>query len=81
MLTDYINAAMALAKYELLEDGSYYGEIEALPGVWADGKTLEACRKTLQEVIEDWLVLTLKAREHVPVIGDIDINKVGQRVG
>ncbi len=39
MLTDYIAAAMEMAKYDVLEDGTYYGEVEALPGVWADGKT------------------------------------------
>lgn len=51
MLTDYINAAMALAKYELLEDGSYYGEIEALPGVWADGTTLKRAAKHYRKLV------------------------------
>lgn len=81
MLTDYIEAAMGLANYEILEDRTYYGEVEPLPGVWADGKTLEECRRTLKEVIEDWLVLTLKGGDQVPVIAGIDLNKVGERVG
>ena len=80
MLTDYIHAAMTLATYELLDSGGYYGEVEALPGVWANGPSLEECRKTLQEVVEDWLVLTLKAGEQVPILSGIDINKVGQRM-
>jgi hypothetical protein len=33
MLTKYIRAAMSLAVYEILEDGSYYGEIPGLAGV------------------------------------------------
>ena len=81
MITDYINAALATAVFEQLEDGSHYGEIRALPGVWADGKSLEECRHTLQEVLEDWLVLALKAGDAVPEIGGIDINRVGQGVG
>ena len=81
MITDYIAAALELAVYELLEDGTFYGEVKELPGVWADSKTLEGCRKTLKEVIEDWLVLMLKAGDPVPVLDGIDLNKVGERVG
>lgn len=81
MLTDYIAAAMEMAKYEVLEDGAYYGEVEALPGVWADGKNLEECRRTLQEVIEEWLLLMLRAGDDVPILDGIDLNKVGERVG
>ncbi len=81
MLTAYIDAAMELAKYEILEDGTYYGEVEPLRGVWADGKTLEECRRTLREVIEDWLLLKFKRDKSVPVLAGIDLNKVGERVG
>ena len=77
MLSDYLQAAMDQARYELLDDGRYYGEVDALPGVWADGATLEECRRTLKEVIEDWLVLALKARDPVPVLEGIDLNRVG----
>lgn len=81
MLTAYIEAAMELATYEILEDGTYYGEIEPLPGVWADGKTLEECRRILKEVIEDWLLLHFKAGHQVAVLAGIDLNRVGERVG
>ena len=47
MLTSYIQAAMDRATYERLDDGTYYGEIAECPGVWADGATLEECRRTL----------------------------------
>ena len=56
MLTAYINAAMGRARYKLTDDGTYFGEIRGLQGVWANAKTLEACRRELQEVLEDWLV-------------------------
>lgn len=57
MLTRYIEAAMSHAHYEILEDGSYYGEISVCPGVWANESTLEECRNILQEVLEEWLWL------------------------
>ena len=50
MLTSYIRAAMLRARYEIVEDdGSFYGEIFAIPGVWANAKTLEACREEVGE--------------------------------
>lgn len=48
---------MEKAKYKILDDGTYYGEIEECPGVWANGKTLEECWQVLQEVLEEWLAI------------------------
>jgi len=73
MLTKYINAAMNTARYEIMEDGNYYGEIPPCPGVWASGKTLEKCREELQEVLEEWLILKLKDGDPIPVIAGIDL--------
>jgi predicted RNase H-like HicB family nuclease len=59
VLTDYIQAALKKAKYEILpDDGTYYGEIPELRGVWANAGTLEECRNELREVIEDWLLVS-----------------------
>jgi predicted RNase H-like HicB family nuclease len=69
MLTAYIRAALRLAHYELLPDGEgIYGSVEALPGVWANAPTLEACREELQEVIEDWLLVRLRRGASAPVL-------------
>ena len=69
MITDCINAALNKAKYELIEDEySYYGEVPDLQGVWASGKTLEECRRNLAEVIDSWLVLSLKKGLPIPAI-------------
>ena len=73
MLTKYINAAMNTARYEIMEDVNYYGEIPPCPGVWASGKTLEKCREELQEVSEEWLILKLKDGYPIPVIAGIDL--------
>ena len=61
MLTAYIQTAMQQAQYKILEDGSYFGEIPDFQGVWASEQTLEDCRRILQEVLEEWLLLKLPA--------------------
>ena len=74
MLTRYIEAAMGKAKYELLEDGSFYGEIPQCPGVYANARTLEACRSELQEVLEGWIILGLRMGHDIPSIGKIRLD-------
>ena len=60
MLTDYIQAAMRKAHYEILPDGEgYFGKITYLQGVWANADTLEACREELQEVLGEWIIVGL----------------------
>lgn len=59
MLLRYIQVALELAHYEIIEDEEpFYGEVAALPGVWATGKTLEKCRRNLAEAIEDWVLFS-----------------------
>ena len=67
-LSSYIQTALGTAKYKLLEDGTYFGEIHGFRGVWAEGKTLEVCREELQEVLEEWILLKLRDRDPLPSI-------------
>lgn len=70
MITEYINAALRKAKYEIIEDEEpYYGEISDLEGVWATGKDLEECRRNLAEVIDGWLIIRIKKGLSIPPIG------------
>lgn len=71
MLTSYIQAAMHKAIYELLEDGTFYGEIPRLQGVWG-APTLEACRENLQDALEEWTLLGLQLGHILPVLGGIE---------
>jgi predicted RNase H-like HicB family nuclease len=73
MLITYIQNAMRLAKYEILEDGQYYGEIPGFEGVWAQADNLESCREDLQSTLEDWLVLGLRMRHKLPVVAGIQL--------
>jgi len=66
MLVDFVQRKMEQAKYKLLDDGTYFGEIPGLRGVWGNAKTLEDCRRELQEVLEDWLLLKVSSKETVP---------------
>lgn len=61
MLIQYIQAALERAKYEIINNEEpYYGEVPELEGVWATGKTLEECRRNLEEVIDEWIVIRLR---------------------
>jgi hypothetical protein len=64
MITDYIHAAMAQARYEYLpeDDGSasVFGSIPGLPGVWCNESTYPDCQRELQSTLEDWLLLGLR---------------------
>lgn len=66
MLTNFVQQKIAKAKYKKLGDGSYFGSIPGLKGVWANAATREACKKELWEVLEEWLVLKLRSGDRVP---------------
>ncbi len=58
----------------------FYGEVPELEGVWATGKTLEDCRRELQEVIEGWIALKLRFGHPIPAIGGHSINASAEPV-
>lgn len=68
MLIEYIQHAMRHAKYELMENGRFYGHIPELPGTWGEGAALEECRNELQSVLEDWLMISIRFGDVLPVI-------------
>jgi predicted RNase H-like HicB family nuclease len=75
MLTHYLQVAMHRASYKILDDdGSFFGEIPGLQGVFANADTLEACRNELQDVLEDWILLGLHLQHPIPVLDGIDLN-------
>lgn len=81
MLASYIDAAMEQAVYEIIEDeGTYWGEIPGLQGVWARHATLEGCRRELREALSDWIALRLRLGLEIPILANIDLNKLTQPV-
>ena len=74
MITAYINEAMKCATYKILEDDTLFGEIPQPQGVWANADSLEDCRRELQEVLEEWLVLKLRDNDDdIPAIGGVSV--------
>lgn len=65
-LTQYIDAALATARFRKIGDGSVIGEIPGFQGVWSSGKSVRTSRVVLREVLEDWLVLKLRAKDPLP---------------
>jgi predicted RNase H-like HicB family nuclease len=81
MIIEYIEEALRRARYEKIDDDEpYYGEIEELKGVWATGKTLEECRSILQEVVEGWLLLSIKKGLPIPRLGEFEIKEIQEAV-
>ena len=74
MLTQYLDAAMRHAHYEILsDDGSFYSEIPECRGVSAQAGTLEACREELASTLEDWLLFRIHMNLEVPKIDGLDL--------
>ena len=65
---------MRQANYEILSDGTFYGQIPGLSGVYANASSLEACRDQLQEVLEGWIVLGLRLGHQLPEIDGLRLD-------
>jgi predicted RNase H-like HicB family nuclease len=75
MLTEYIEAAMRKAKYELLnKEEGFFGRIPPCRGVWANADTLEECRDELRSILEGWILLGIRLGHKLPVIDGINLN-------
>ncbi|MEL7587446.1 MAG: hypothetical protein AAGU19_12095 [Prolixibacteraceae bacterium] len=68
MILEYIKSAMKNARYEILEDHTFYGEIRDFQGVYANEPTLEGCREELESTLEDWLLFSLVKNLPIPEV-------------
>ena len=80
MLITYIQSAMKHAKYEILDDQTFYGEIEGFQGVYANAGTLEMCREELQSVLEGWIILGLRMGHPLPDVDGVRLDAVLESV-
>lgn len=74
MLSKYLQGAMKRARYEILEDRSYYGEIKGFRGVYANASTLEKCREELEGVLEEWILFRVSRNLKLPNVGGLYIS-------
>ncbi len=74
MLTEYLEAAMNRANYEVLpDDNTFYGDIPGFEGVYANSDNLETCRRELREVLEEWILLSISRHLSLPIVGGIEL--------
>jgi predicted RNase H-like HicB family nuclease len=75
ILSDYVEQALAEARYDKLDDGTFGGHIPSCPGVVAFGDTLRECEAELRSTLEDWILVGLKLGHALPVLAGIDLNR------
>lgn len=74
MIRQFIDRAMEQAKYEILsDDGSFYGEIPVCRGVYSNAKSLEKCRKELEETLEEWILFRIHKNLSIPVVDGVEL--------
>ena len=77
MLAQYIDMAVELARYDIIEDDhSFWGEIPGFQGVWAKHETLTGCQRELREALSDWLALRLRLGLEIPTLGNVNLNHI-----
>ena len=77
MFAEYLAKAAEKAVYEKMETGRFFATIPGFKGLWADGATVETARRELLATLEGWLLLAIRFGDEVPVIGGINLNKIG----
>ncbi|RLC33455.1 MAG: type II toxin-antitoxin system HicB family antitoxin [Candidatus Nealsonbacteria bacterium] len=66
-ITQYIENLLRKAEYEYdKETGSWCASVADLPGVYAQGDTVEETREQLAEVIEDYILVSLREKQRLP---------------
>jgi predicted RNase H-like HicB family nuclease len=73
VIRQYVDEALRSARYDKLEDGTFYGEVPRLRGVLATAETLEECRSQLAEVVEEWVLIRVARRLPVPRLGGVHL--------
>ena len=74
MLTEYLEAAMRRANYEILpDDNTFYGDIPGFEGVYANSDNLETCRSELREVLEEWVLFRISHHLPLPIVDGIEL--------
>lgn len=77
MLAQYMDTAMEMAAYEIIEDdGTYWGEIPGFQGVWARHESLSGCQRELREALSDWIAFRLRAGLDTPQLAQMNLNHI-----
>jgi hypothetical protein len=75
ILSDDLDQALAQAIDDALDDGTFAGRVPKSPAAVASATTLGACEAELRSVLEDGILVGLKPRHSLPVVGGLDLNR------
>ena len=75
MIRRRVDEALRRARPDKLDDGTFCAEVPPLRGVLATGRTLEACREQLGEVVEEWGLVSVAQGLSEPAAG---VGKAGR---
>lgn len=73
MIRRYVDEALRRARYDTLDDGTFCAAVPSLRGVLAAGRTLEACREELGEVVEEWVLVRVAQGLSVPPLRSVTV--------
>ena len=73
MIFEYCQRVIEKAEYKKIEDGTWFAEITGFEGVWANGKSVEKCRKDLISVLEEWIILKLRDKDPIPKVDGLTV--------
>jgi predicted RNase H-like HicB family nuclease len=75
MMQAWLDAAMARAEFELIEnDPPWFGSVPDCPGAWAVGTSEADCRLELREALESWALFGLRFGDSVPIIDGVQLS-------
>lgn len=74
MITEYIQAALDEAEYEVMENGEVFAGVPSLPGASASRPTFEATREELYDVVEGYIIVSLRFGDPLPEIGGVGLD-------
>ena len=75
-ITQYIENLLRKAKYEYDEKTkSWCASLKELPGAYAQADTVEEVRSQLAEVIEDYILVSLRERQILPGFKKLSLEK------
>lgn len=74
IVEDYINAAMAIALYEEVDEDGIAATVPGFTGVIAITDDKESCAAELSARLEEWIQLALEQAYPLPVLNGIDLN-------
>jgi len=73
VLSEYVDLAMGQAHYDSLRTIPFRPH-PSCPG-YSPSPDAEDVKRSYRSTLEDWVLVGLKLRHHLPIIGNIDLNK------